>query len=93
MYNHKAISSNDAVRNKFQLELSNRFENLQINEDDTVQTAYGKLELGLNEAASNSLPRKEKNTNKLWVSTQNLDLIKQRGAARKKYQNHRNPEN
>ena len=40
MYNNKAITSNDAVRNKFQLELANRFENLQINEDDTVQTAY-----------------------------------------------------
>ena len=93
MYNHKAITSNDVVRNKFQLELSNRFEDLQINEDDTVQTAYDKLELGLNEAASNTLPRKEKNTNKPWVSTQNVDLIKQRRAARKKYQNHRNPEN
>ena len=30
MYNNKAITSNDAVRNKFQLELANRFENLQL---------------------------------------------------------------
>ena len=34
IYNDKAITSNDNVRNKFQLELYNRFENLQINEDD-----------------------------------------------------------
>ena len=34
-----------------------------------------------------------KNTNKPWVSTQSLDLTQQRRTARKKYQNHRNPEN
>ena len=37
MYNHKTITSNDAVRKKFQLQLYNQFDNLQINEDDTVQ--------------------------------------------------------
>ena len=93
MYSHKAITSNDAVRNKFQLEVSNRFENLHINEDDTVQPAYDKLEQVLNKAASNSLPKKEKNTSESWVSTRSLDLIEQRRVARKKYQNHCNPEN
>ena len=44
MYNYKTTTWNDAVRNKFQLELSNRFENLEINEGNTVQTAYDKLE-------------------------------------------------
>ena len=91
MYSHKAITSKDAVRTKFQLELSNWFEGLQWN--DTVKTAYDKLEQALNEAASNSLPRKERNTNKPWVSTQSLDLIEQRQATRKKYQNHCNHEN
>ena len=38
MYNHKAITSNDVVRNEFQLELSNQFENLQINEDEDDTT-------------------------------------------------------
>ena len=64
MYNHKTITSNDAVRKKFQLQLYNQFDNLQINEDDTVQTAYDMLEQALNEAASNSLPKTEKNTKK-----------------------------
>lgn len=64
MYNHKTITSNDAVRKKFQLQLYNQFDNLQINEDDTVQTTYDMLEQALNEAASNSLPKTEKNTNK-----------------------------
>ena len=50
MYNHKAITSNEHVRNKFQLELSNRFE-------DSVQIAYDKLENVLNENASKSLPK------------------------------------
>ena len=63
MYNHKTITSNDAVRKKFQLQLYNQFDNLQINEDDTVQTTYDMLEQALNEAASNSLPKTEKNTN------------------------------
>ena len=36
--------------------------------------------------------RKDKNTSKHQVSTQSLDLIEQRRTARKKYQNHRNPE-
>ena len=70
MYNHKSITSYDALRNEFHLELSNRFENLQINEDGTVQTTYETLEQALNEAASNSFLKKEKNTNKPWVSTQ-----------------------
>ena len=47
-------------------------------ENDTVQTAYDKLEQTLNEAASNFLPKKQKNTNKSWVATQSLDLIEQR---------------
>ena len=37
MYNYKTTTWNDAVRNKFQLELS-------FNEGNTVQTAYDKLE-------------------------------------------------
>ena len=60
MYNHKTITSNDAVRKKFQLQLYNQFDNLQINEDDTVQTTYDMLEQALNEAASNSLSRKQR---------------------------------
>ena len=84
MYNHKSITSNDVVRNKFQLKLSNQFENLQINEDDTVKAPYDKLEEALNEAALNSLLKKEKITNKPWVSTKSLDLIEQQRAARKK---------
>ena len=84
MYNHKAITSNDVVRNKFQLKLSNRFETLQINEDDTVKSPYDELEEALSEAASNSLLQKEKITNKPWVSTKSLDLTEQRRAARKK---------
>ena len=75
MYNHKYITSNDVARNKFQLKLSNRFENLQINEDDTVKSPYYKLEEALSEAASNSLLQKEKITNKPWVSTKSLDLL------------------
>ena len=75
MYNHKYITSNDVVRNKFQLKLSNRFENLQINEDDTVKSPYYKLEEALSEAAPNSLLQKEKITNKPWVSTKSLDLL------------------
>ena len=84
MYNHKYITSNDVARNKFQLKLSNRFENLQINEDDTVKSPYYKLEEALSEAASNSLLQKEKITNKPWVSTKSLDLTEQQRAARKK---------
>ena len=70
MYDYKDITSNDVIRNIFQLELSNRFKNLQINEDGTVQTVYDKLEQVLNEAASNSLPKKEKRLKKSW------DLLK-----------------
>lgn len=70
MYDHKDITSNDVIRNIFQLVLSNRFKNLQINEDGTVQTVYDKLDQALNEAASNSLPKKEKHLNKSW------DLLK-----------------
>ena len=44
MYNHKAIISNEHVRNKFQLELTNQFEHLYIGDEDSVQTAYDKLE-------------------------------------------------
>ena len=38
-------------KNKFQLELSNRFEHLYINDEDSVQAAYDKLEKVLNETA------------------------------------------
>lgn len=79
MYNHKTITSNDAVRKKFQLQLYNQFDNLQINEDDTVQTAYDMLEQALNEAASNSLPKTEKYKQAL-ISTQSLYLIEQQQA-------------
>ena len=93
MYNHKAITSNEHVRNKFQLELSNRFEHLYIDDEDSVQIAYDKLEKVFNETASKSLPKREKETKKPWVSTQSLDLIEQRRSARKRYQNHFNSEN
>ena len=59
----------------------------------TKMALYDKLERAFKEATSNSLPKKEKNTNKLLVFTQSLGLIEQRQATRKKYQNHRNPEN
>ena len=64
MYNHEAIISDEHVRNKFQLELPNRFEHLYINDEDFVQAAYDKLEKVLNETASKSLPKKEKEAKK-----------------------------
>ena len=64
MYNHKAITFNKHVRNKFQLELSNRFERLYIDDEDSLQIAYDKLEKVLNETASKSLPKREKETKK-----------------------------
>ena len=73
MYNHKAIISNEHVRNKFQLKLSNRFEHLYINSEDSVQAAYDKLEKVLNETESKSL-RKKKEAKKPWVSTQSSKL-------------------
>ena len=73
MYNHKAIISNEHVRNKFQLKLSNRFEHLYINGEDSVQAAYDKLEKVVNETESKSL-RKKKEAKKPWVSTQNSKL-------------------
>ena len=72
MYINKSITSNDLVRNKLHPELSNPFENLQVNEDDTAQTAYNKLQQALIKTASNSLPKKEKNTNKPWISNKSL---------------------
>ena len=93
MYNHKVIISNEHVRNKFQLELTNQFEHLYIGDKDPVQTAYDKLEKALNKTALKSLPKKEKEAKKPWVSSQSSDLIKQRRSAWKRYQNHRNSEN
>ena len=90
MYNHKAITSNELVRNKFQLELFNRFEHLYIDDEDSVQITLYKI---LNDTASKSLPKREKETKKPWVSTQSSELIEQRRSARKRYQNHRNSEN
>ena len=81
MYNHKAIISNESVRNKFQLELSNRFEHLFINNEDSVQAPYDKLEKVLNKTASKSLARKEKEAKKPWVSTKSSDFIEQRPSA------------
>ena len=78
------------LRNKFQLELFNGLRTYKLMKV-TLQIACDKLEQALIEAPSNSLPRKEKNTNKPQVSTQSI--IDQRRAARKKYQNHCNPEN
>ena len=78
MCNHKAIISNEHVRNKFQLEHTNQFEHLYIGDEDSVQTAYDELEKGLNKTTSKSLTKKEKETKKPWVSTQSSDLIEQR---------------
>ena len=69
MYNHKAIISDEHVRNKFQLELSSRFEHLYIHDEDSVQATYDKREKVLNETASKSLPKREKEARKTWVST------------------------
>ena len=77
MYNHKVIISIERVRNKFKLELTNQFEHLYIRDEDSVQTAYDKLEKALNKTASKYLPKKEKEAKKPWVSTQNSDLIEQ----------------
>ena len=63
MYDHKAIIYNNTVRNNFQIQLSNQFEHLQIEKDDSAQTAYHKLVKAVEEAAS-SLPKKNKTTNK-----------------------------
>ena len=93
MYNHEAVISDEHVRNKFQLELPNQFEHLYINDEDSVQAAYDKLEKVLNETASKSLPKKEEEAKKPWVSTQSSDLNEQRRSVRKSYQNHRNSEN
>ena len=76
MYNHKAITSNEHVRNKFQIELTNQFEHLYIGDEDSVQTAY-KLEKALNKTAPKSLPKKKKKAKKPWVSVQSSDLIEQ----------------
>ena len=59
----------------------------------TLQTEFHKLEQALIEVASNSLPKKEKNANKPWVSSESLDLTEQWQAVCKKYKNHSNPEN
>ena len=56
-------------KNKFQLELSNRFEHLYINDEDSVQAAYDKLEKVLNETTSKPLLKKENEAKKPWVST------------------------
>ena len=75
MYNYKTTTWNDAVRNKFQLELSNWFENLEINEGNTNKlpmTSWNKLSMRQHQAFSQ---RRRKNTNKPWVSTQSLDLL------------------
>ena len=93
MYNHKILTTNSNVRDNFQLVLTNRFQQLSIDEEDSAQTAYDKLESVLNEAASKILPKREKDSKKPWVSAQSINLIEKRQSARKKYQNHRNPEN
>ena len=64
IYDHKAVIYNNAVQNNFQLELSNRFQHLQIDEDDSTQTAYNKFEKAVNEAVSHSLLKKQKTTKK-----------------------------
>ena len=56
-------------KNKFQLELSNRFEHLYINDEDSVQAAYDKLEKVLNETALKPLLKKENEAKKPWVLT------------------------
>ena len=43
--------------------------------------------------ASKSLPKKEKDAKKPWVSTQSSHLTEQRQSAQKRYQNHHNSEN
>ena len=64
---------NDAVRNKFQLKLPNRFENLDINKDGTVQTAYDK---SLWDSIKISAKEREKHNKALGMnSDMNLDLI------------------
>ena len=83
MYNYKTTTWNDAVRNKFQLELSNRFENLEINEGNTVQTAYD------NETASSFLPKKEKKHKQALGIYSKLRLTELRGAVSKSCQKHR----
>ena len=60
LYNHKAIISNEHVRNKFLFELSNRFDHLYIIDEDSVKAAYDRLEKVLNETASKYLPKKRK---------------------------------
>ena len=93
MYYHKAITSYEHVRNKFELELSNWFEHLYIDDEDSAQIAYDNLEKVLDETVSKSLPKREKETKKPWVSTQSSDLIEQWRSAQKRYQNHRNSGN
>ena len=56
-------------KNKFQLELSNRFEHLYINDEDSVLAAYDKLEKVLNETALKPLLKKENEAKKPWVLT------------------------
>ena len=64
---------------------SNRFEHLFINNEDSVQAPYDKLEKVLNKTASKSLARKEKEAKKPWVSTKSSDFIEQRQSAWKRY--------
>ena len=60
LYNHKAIISNENVRNKFLFELSNRFDHLYIIDEDSVKAAYDRLKKVLNETASKYFPKKRK---------------------------------
>ena len=92
-YDHNAILYNNVIRSNFRLELSNRFEQLTINEDESIQSAYNKFEYTLNAVAAKTLPKKGKMKNNSWVSQQSNNLIEQRSIARKKYQNNRNPKN
>jgi len=65
---------------KFQIELRNRFDALQVQED--IEEQWADIRDSLNAATEAICPRTEKRTRQKWVSDNTISLIEQRNSAK-----------
>ncbi len=84
-YDWRKLKDDEGLRLEYSIAVKNRFSALSIADDDT-QTKYNNFVSAVEEAALNTVGLVKRKQPKNWVSSETVELLKERNAARRKRQ-------
>ena len=91
LYNWELLTNNVNKQNEFCLEISNRFQELQMPDHTDTEQHYDQITSTIKDAVEVTLGCKQKKPPKRWVSEATIKLTKKRNTAKRKYQQHKTP--